>query len=77
MQAYELTAHIDEHGNLQLPSSYKPIYGKDAKLILLIDETSSPESAPSLAQFAGALKGSPSFNEDPVIIQRAMRDEWR
>ena len=77
MQAYELNAHIDEHGNLQLPSSYEPLYGKDAKLILLIDETTPAESAPTLAQFAGALKGSPSFSEDPVIIQRAMRDEWQ
>ena len=27
-------------------------------------------------QFVGLLKNSPHFNEDPVVIQKAMRDEW-
>jgi hypothetical protein len=29
-----------------------------------------------LAAYAGILKDSPNFNEDPVEIQRAMRREW-
>jgi len=27
-------------------------------------------------RFVGVLKGSPHFNEDPIAVQRAMRDEW-
>lgn len=27
-------------------------------------------------EFAGSLKSSPNFNEDPVIIQREFRNEW-
>lgn len=30
----------------------------------------------SLLDFAGILQDSPHFNEDPVAIQRMMRDEW-
>ncbi|NJR51904.1 MAG: DUF2281 domain-containing protein [Leptolyngbyaceae cyanobacterium CSU_1_3] len=29
-----------------------------------------------LSDYAGVLKDSPNFNEDPVEIQRRMRDEW-
>ena len=29
-----------------------------------------------LSDYAGILKGSPNFNEDPVELQRKMRDEW-
>lgn len=29
-----------------------------------------------LSDYAGILKDSPNFNEDPVEIQRKMRDEW-
>jgi len=31
---------------------------------------------PTLTSFVGALQNSPSFQDDPVIIQRQMRDEW-
>lgn len=30
----------------------------------------------ALAFFVGALQNSPIFQDDPVIIQRQMRDEW-
>ena len=29
-----------------------------------------------LSDYAGILKDSPNFNEDPVEIQKRMRDEW-
>jgi Protein of unknown function (DUF2281) len=35
-----------------------------------------PQLTGLLSDFAGILKGSPNFNEDPVEIQRKMRDEW-
>jgi hypothetical protein len=27
-------------------------------------------------EFAGTLKSSPNFNEDPVALQRELRNEW-
>lgn len=30
-----------------------------------------------LSEYAGVLKDSPNFNEDPIEFQRKMRDEWR
>jgi Protein of unknown function (DUF2281) len=29
-----------------------------------------------LSDYAGILKDSPNFNEDPVELQRRIRDEW-
>ena len=29
-----------------------------------------------LEHFIGVLKNSPNFNEDPLVIQKQMRDEW-
>lgn len=29
-----------------------------------------------LSDYAGILKDSPNFNEDPVELQRKMRNEW-
>lgn len=84
MQAYELTTKIDEQGNLQLPSDCKPAFGRQARVIVLVDDaqpTPTPEQpaapVPTLAQFSGLLKDSPSFDGDPVAIQRELRDEWR
>lgn len=31
----------------------------------------------SIAAFSGILKDSPNFKDDPLEIQRRMRDEWR
>jgi len=36
----------------------------------------SPQSGRPLSDYAGILKDSPNFNEDPVELQRRMRDEW-
>ena len=33
-------------------------------------------SSRTLADYAGVLKGSPSFEGDPVELQRRMRSEW-
>jgi predicted DNA-binding antitoxin AbrB/MazE fold protein len=33
-------------------------------------------SATDLAELAGSLKNSPLFNEDPLVIQKNLRDEW-
>lgn len=31
----------------------------------------------SILKYAGILKDSPNFNDDPVNTQRALRDDWR
>ena len=36
----------------------------------------SPQAGRLLLDYAGILKDSPNFNEDPVELQRRMRDEW-
>lgn len=36
----------------------------------------APQAGRPLLDYAGILKGSPNFNEDPVELQRRMRDEW-
>ena len=35
-----------------------------------------PAESAGWRRFVGLLKGSPSFNGDPVTIQREMRNEW-
>ena len=35
-----------------------------------------PQSGRLLSDYAGILKDSPNFNEDPVELQRRLRDEW-
>jgi len=54
-----------------------------ANLVLVFAEfvrqrTHSSESSDqsSINSYFGILKDSPNFNEDPVLIQKAMRREW-
>lgn len=54
-----------------------------ANIVLVFAEfvrqrTQSNESPnkPSVDSYFGILKDSPNFNEDPVVIQKAMRREW-
>ena len=78
MQAYEITALIDGQGNLRLPKECKGVFGKETRIILLVEEDRPERPTPlTFESFAGVLKDSPSFEGDPVAIQRAMRDEWR
>lgn len=35
-----------------------------------------PAGTAGWRRFVGSLSGSPHFNEDPMDLQRAMRDEW-
>ncbi len=79
MQAFELTTHIDEKGTVHLPADYQSAFGRQVRLIVLLDESEQPAAHTNSvgAAFVGALKDSPNFNGDPVAIQRQMRDEWR
>lgn len=54
-----------------------------ANLVLVFAEfvrqrTRSSESSDksSISSYFGILKDSPNFNENPVVIQKAMRREW-
>lgn len=40
------------------------------------NKAQSTQSGKLLSDYAGILKDSPNFNEDPVEIQRKLRDEW-
>ncbi len=57
----------------------------DAMLIEILDLEEKARKQPKLkasqdkllSTYLGCLKDSPSFNGDPVKIQRAMRREWK
>ena len=38
--------------------------------------TPAPTEKPDWRAFVGALKGSPHFQDNPIVVQKAMRDEW-
>ena len=57
-------------------------FEEDERLIILrLSRPSEPGPAPSSQapdwrQWVGRLKGSPNLNEDPLVIQQRLRDEW-
>ncbi len=61
----------------------KKLPEEEASLVLMFAEFVQQHARPdqdagrsSLLSYFGILKDSPSFNGDPVTIQRQMRDEW-
>ena len=52
----------------------------DQEVEIMVIPISDPGSEPlkknTLASFVGKLQNSPNFQNDPVVIQRQMRDEW-
>lgn len=52
----------------------------DQEVEIMVIPISDPGSEPlkknTLASFVGKLQNSPNFQDDPVVIQRQMRDEW-
>lgn len=61
----------------------KKLPEEEAGLVLMFAEFVQQHAKPdkdaersSLMSYFGILKDSPNFNEDPVAIQRQMRDEW-
>ncbi len=66
----------------------EPILFEDAEPLVILrlpkppthpvhQDQSPPSESTGWRRFAGILKTSPNFNDDPVAIQKAMRDEWR
>jgi len=52
----------------------------DQEVEIMVMPISKPQSETrkksTLADFVGVLKDSPNFQDDPVVIQRQMRDDW-
>ena len=76
MFSKQIASHIGNDGilNLQIPLG---IRDQDVEIMLVIQPkaTDQPEHL-TLDAFKGKLKNSANFNEDPVAIQKRMRDEW-
>jgi hypothetical protein len=69
-----IEVEIDAQGGIH-PMQALPLTAERRALLTLV----IPEKAPptnNLRDFIGTLKDSPCFNEDPVTLQRKMRDEW-
>lgn len=70
-----IEVEIDALGGIHPMQALPLTAERRALLTLVIPESARP--ANHWRVFIGALKDSPCFNEDPVAIQRKMRDEWR
>lgn len=46
MQAIELATKISLQGGIVLPANFKALYGRDARMILLIDDDVAPAPQP-------------------------------
>ena len=85
MQAIELATTISEQGGITLPANFKALYGRDARIIVLLDDI--PASAPLMpsrserqATLRSALAavvraGTFSHIDDAAAWQREMRTE--
>lgn len=69
-----IEVEIDAQGGIH-PLQALPLTAERRALLTLVVPEKSPTPV-DLRDFIGALKDSPCFNEDPVTIQRKMRDEW-
>lgn len=69
-----IEVEIDAQGGIHPMQALPLTAERHALLTLVIPEKTQPAS--NWRDFIGALKDSPCFNDDPVAIQRKMRDEW-
>jgi hypothetical protein len=69
-----IEVEIDAQGGIH-PLQALPLTAERRALLTLVVSEKS-QSASNWRDFIGALKDSPCFNEDPVAIQRKLRDEW-
>jgi hypothetical protein len=85
MQAIELATTISEHGGITLPANFKALYGREARIIVLLDDV--PPTAPTVtnrterqatlrhALAAVAQAGTFAHIDDAAAWQREMRTE--
>ncbi len=53
-----------------------PVGNAEILIVVNPDPTTPPSETKTLWDSYGILKNSPNFNEDPVDIQRRLREEW-
>ncbi len=61
------------HIDVRLPD-YIPTGEAEVVMIIMPDKKNNNKQA--LMKLAGCLKDSETFRDDPVSIQKALRDEW-
>jgi hypothetical protein len=80
MKAIEFRAEI-KNGVIHLPKEYQSLADQSARIILLTEETSAPESKQSIDELQtilDKLTAKQMFQEieNPVIWQQNLRDAW-
>ncbi len=83
MQAIELATTISKQGGIVLPANFKALYGRDARMILLIDDDlpGAPSTSDRIQRQANmrqalaavAKAGTFAHIDDVVAWQREMR----
>lgn len=71
---YELVKTLPEEQASQVLVFAKSLQQKTE--VQVGNQTFVKQSKELLSDYAGILKDSPNFNQDPVELQRKMRDEW-
>ena len=88
LQTYEAT--LETSGQVLFTDLEKPVYKERQRVLItivspLVDNTPSAQPTQSAdlgsvkydwLAFAGALKNSPAFAGDPLVVQQQMRNEW-
>lgn len=69
-----IEVEIDAQGGIHPLQALPQLAERKALLTLVVQD--EPQPFADLHSFIGALKDSACFNDDPVAIQRKMRDEW-
>ncbi len=74
---YELVKALPEEQASQVLTFVESLQQKiEGQVEQITTATDVTQRGRFLSDYAGVLKASPNFNEDPVELQREMRDEW-
>lgn len=73
MQSITLTGKIDADGHLRLDVPTLFVSGEDVEII--IHPIRTGQNSPQRYDFSD-LAGTLSWQGDPVMVQRSLRDEW-
>ncbi|MBD1825162.1 DUF2281 domain-containing protein [Cyanobacteria bacterium FACHB-DQ100] len=71
---YELVKTLPEEQASQVLMFVESL--QQATRVQVEGQTVARQSETPLSDFVGILKDSPNFNQDPVALQRKLRDEW-
>lgn len=80
LHSYE--AEVGEDGKVQLREPLE-LRGRHRAVVTVLEPLGTDETTVHQSdghqdwrRFAGIMKDSPHFQGDPMVIQKAMRDEW-